>query len=115
LNRRLTRPCAAIFGIVSLGALAGCSSHQLARCEPTDRYTTVGSVGPVRIPDDLTPPDESDALQLPPASAADSSAPPAGGCLEEPPKFASGNRTQAQPTAPASPAPAPSPEREISN
>jgi hypothetical protein len=111
------RRCAAILGLVTVGSLGGCSSHNIQRCEPTDRYTTVGSVGPVRIPDDLTPPDESDALQLPPANAADSSAPPPGGCLEEPPKFAADTGTQAQPTAPArpAPAPAPTPEREISN
>jgi hypothetical protein len=40
----------------------------------------------VQIPDDLSPPDESDALRLPPAAGA-SSPTVAGECLEAPPSF----------------------------
>lgn len=104
-----------LFGTIASLLLAGCSGHDAVRCESTDRYTAVRSVGPVRIPDDLTPPDESDALQLPPASAADGAAPPAGGCLEEPPKFSRNSNGATPPATPAPTPPPPSPDREISN
>ena len=41
---------------------------------------------PVQIPDDLSPPNESDALRLPP-DLGGSSAVTAGECLESPPPF----------------------------
>lgn len=100
-------------------AFAGCShkEHSL-RCEPNDRYALAGSTPPVRVPDDLTPPDETDALQLPSADvgrAASGEKP----CLESPPTFAPAGRGRtpqpaaAPPAAP--PAPPPGGDREIGN
>lgn len=92
----MSRP-AALCWLLGLGVLAGCSREQTIDCEPTERYSTARSVSPVQIPDDLSPPDESDALRLPPiagTAAGDASR----GCLEEPPPFARGVRPG---TAPA--------------
>ena len=55
-------------------------------CEPDARYSTARSARPVQIPDDLSPPDESDALRLPPDSSAGGTV-TAGDCLESPPSF----------------------------
>ncbi|HZF30086.1 MAG TPA: hypothetical protein VE907_13280 [Gammaproteobacteria bacterium] len=67
------------------------------------------------MPDDLTPPDETDALQLPSADAA----PAASGekpCLESPPKFTPGaGRGGRTAPAPAPPAPVGGGDREIGN
>jgi hypothetical protein len=72
--------------IVGFAAIAGCSRQATTVCEPDTRYSTARSVPPVQIPDDLSPPDESDALRLPPAVGV--SAPTvAGECLEAPPSF----------------------------
>jgi hypothetical protein len=72
--------------IVGLAAVAGCSRQQATPCEPEARYATARSAPPVQIPDDLSPPNEADALRLPP----DLSGAPtivAGECLEAPPSF----------------------------
>jgi len=97
--------------------LSGCSKEHSLHCEPTGRYALAASTPPVRVPDDLTPPDESDALQLPSPDAgrAASGEKP---CLESPPTFAPPGRARApQPAAaPAAPAPAPpGGDREINN
>ena len=112
---------AALCCLLGLGVLAGCSREQTIDCEPTERYSTARSVSPVQIPDDLSPPDESDALRLPPVAgtaAEDSSR----GCLEEPPPFARGARPGSTATpadeAPESAAPQAEPqdpERVIDN
>jgi hypothetical protein len=49
------------------------------------RYTTARSAPPVQIPDDLSPPDENDAIRLPPDVGSSTAAP--SGCLENPPSF----------------------------
>lgn len=76
---------------LGLAAVCGCSRQQTADCEPTERYSTARSVAPVQIPDDLSPPDETDALRLPPVVPA-----PRDGsseaCLEVPPSFFAGGR-----------------------
>ena len=72
--------------IVGLAAVAGCSRQETTACEPEVRYSTARSAPPVQIPDDLSPPDEGDAIRLPPdVSAATSTT--AGECLEAPPSF----------------------------
>jgi uncharacterized lipoprotein len=97
--------------------LGGCSKEHSLHCEPSDRYALAGSTPPVRVPDDLTPPDETDALQLPSADAgrAASGEKP---CLESPPTFAPARGRAPQPAA-APPAPPPAPpasgDREIGN
>ena len=72
--------------IVGLAAVTGCSRQQTAPCEPEARYSTARSVQPVQIPDDLSPPDESDAIRLP-ADVAPVAPITAGECLETPPPF----------------------------
>jgi hypothetical protein len=72
--------------IVGLAASAGCSRQEVGPCEPEARYSTARSAQPVQIPDDLSPPNESDALRLPPSSVA-SGPIVAGACLETPPPF----------------------------
>jgi hypothetical protein len=80
---RLTRAWCVIVG---LAAVAGCSRQEVEPCAPEARYSTARSVAPVRIPDDLSPPDESDAIRLPvdlnPAASIK-----AGECVEKPPSF----------------------------
>jgi hypothetical protein len=72
--------------IVGLAAVGGCSRQQAAPCEPEARYSTARSAPPVQIPDDLSPPNESDALRLPPDSSGSATV-TAGECLEAPPSF----------------------------
>ena len=67
-------------------ALAGCGRDDTVACEPTARYATAISAPPVRIPDDLSPPDETNSLRLPAEPGAGAVAPPRG-CLESPPGF----------------------------
>jgi uncharacterized lipoprotein len=64
----------------------GCSKERTVSCEPTERYSSASSIPPVRVPDDLSPPDESGSLRVPPASqgAGSRAAQP---CLESPPDF----------------------------
>ena len=72
--------------LLAAAILGGCSRDHMLRCEPSGRYARASSAVPVRVPDDLTPPDETDALQLPStdaATAANAEKP----CLETPPTF----------------------------
>jgi uncharacterized lipoprotein len=80
---RFCRICCAI---VWLAAVAGCSRQETLPCEPEARYSTARSAPPVQIPDDLSPPDESDAIRLPSDVGVGGSI-TAGECLEEPPPF----------------------------
>jgi hypothetical protein len=68
-----------------LASAAGCSRQPTAPCEPDARYSAARSAPPVQIPDDLTPPNETDALRLPDVDAAGATT--AGECLEAPPSF----------------------------
>jgi hypothetical protein len=72
--------------IFGFAAITGCSRQPTTPCEPDARYSTARSVPPVQIPDDLSPPNENDALRLPPVAVAPGSA-TAGECLEAPPSF----------------------------
>ena len=80
------RFCRTWCAIVGLAAVAGCSRQQTLPCEPDARYATARSALPVQIPDDLSPPNESDALRLPP-DVGSSEVITAGECLEAPPPF----------------------------
>lgn len=111
--------------LAALALVAACGRHKEATvdCGPAPRYTTARSVPPVQIPDDLSPPNENDALRLPP----DAVVPPSTAdraCLETPPEFSRDARlrraesrdapaAQAAPAAPAEP-PA-NPDRAIDN
>jgi uncharacterized lipoprotein len=98
--------------VACLAALAGCSRQPTVACEPVGRYTTATSAPPIQIPDDLSPPNEADALRLP--QAGGSSAAPSDRCLESPPPFSTNARVgrdrEAESAAPAeSPPPQPEP------
>src|SRR5690606_37036349 len=71
--------------LIAVCALAGCSRDKVRPCDSDGRYVGAQSVPPVRIPDDLSPPNESDALRVPPETAAVSRSPTS--CLETPPPF----------------------------
>jgi uncharacterized lipoprotein len=51
--------------------VAGCGRDALLRCENPERYSGSGERAPIRIPDDLSVPDESDALRIPPGERLD--------------------------------------------
>jgi hypothetical protein len=72
--------------VAGFAALAGCSRQQATTCDTDARYATARSAPPVQIPDDLSPPNESDALRLPPAVGA-SNTTTARPCLQSPPSF----------------------------
>jgi uncharacterized lipoprotein len=76
--------CVLVF-VWAAAALAGCSGENELRCEDTSRYATSVSVPPLRVPDDLTVPDESDSLLIPDPAAAETGVPAA--CLETPPSY----------------------------
>ena len=80
------RSTRALCVIVGLAAVTGCSRQQTAPCEPEARYSTARSAAPVQIPDDLSPPDESDAIRLP-VDLAPVGSITAGDCVEKPPSF----------------------------
>jgi hypothetical protein len=79
------RVASTVAAAVLLCSLAACSRGQRLACEPTERYVSATSSPPVQIPDDLSPPDESESLRLPPegVTAPQRSQP----CLETPPGF----------------------------
>jgi hypothetical protein len=70
--------------LVALLTIAGCSRQESVACNSDPRYVAARSAPPVQVPDDLSPPNESDALRLPPVAAASGAA---GGCLQTPPSF----------------------------
>ena len=72
--------------VVGLVTIAGCSRQETVSCNSDLRYSTARSAPPVQIPDDLSPPNESDALRLPPDAVA-SASPATGPCLQSPPSF----------------------------
>ncbi len=77
----------ALIVAVGLGCafLVGCHRSNTVSCEDTRRYAKAVSASPVQIPDDLTPPSETDALRLPPVVANNRA--PTRPCLEDPPAF----------------------------
>jgi hypothetical protein len=111
----------AALGVTAL--LVGCSRKESMTCAPTERYSTAQSVQPVQIPDDLSPPDESGALRLPPDVGASRRAATEPPCLESPPSFfadrpagRSGRPGAAEPAPAEAPAEAADdPERSIDN
>lgn len=105
--------------LVACVAIVGCSRGEGVRCDENLRYATARSAPPVQIPDDLSPPNESDAIRLPPdapvatVAAAGTAAVKPGGCLESPPSFFRDEmpfqRRGEQPEAPAAPPSEPQP------
>ena len=68
---------------------SGCASTAAERCEPQERYEGAGSIAPLRIPDELAPPDETGALRIPLESAPDATETAVGHCIESPPPYQS--------------------------
>ena len=77
-----------LLGVLSVWFLSGCSGRFALRCEDSERYTGSGEIPPVRIPDDLTPPVESESLRIPaPVEGEVEQLEIKGPCLESPPDF----------------------------
>jgi uncharacterized lipoprotein len=75
-----------------LFGLAGCRGESGLRCEDSERYRDSGEMAPVQVPDDLSVPDESEALRVPPRPAEgersrEDSREERGSCLEAPPVY----------------------------
>jgi hypothetical protein len=92
--------------VVGVMAIAGCSRQQTTPCDTDARYATARSAQPVQIPDDLSPPNESDALRLPPDAVASASA-ATGSCLQSPPSFFGESRPFQRDSDAEEPAPEP--------
>ena len=97
MMRRQTLVAAVCLGCAFL---VGCHRSNTNSCEDTRRYAKAVSSSPVQIPDDLTPPSETDALRLPPVVANNRA--PTQPCLEDPPAFSDQIRLggRADPAAP---------------
>jgi uncharacterized lipoprotein len=79
------RVIAAMLTILGLGA---CSGETTLRCSNQTEYLEATSTGTLRIPDDLSVPDESDSLNIPGAPpTTQESAEADASCLEESPAF----------------------------
>ncbi len=79
-----------LLGAVS-ALLSGCFGRfSVAACEPSDRYENSYDAGPVQVPDDLTPPDESRALKIPGVPPETETIERRGDCLESPPEYFEG-------------------------
>lgn len=77
-----------VLPIPLLLALGGCFGGGGPRCDDTERYANSDSIAPLRIPDDLTVPDESETLLIPGSSGfGERDEAPVQGCLESPPSF----------------------------
>jgi uncharacterized lipoprotein len=81
----LVRVIVPAMSILMLGA---CSNESELRCSRDTLYRDAGSTGTLRIPDDLSVPDESESLSIPAtAPEAPDNGETAGACLEESPAF----------------------------
>jgi hypothetical protein len=79
-------------GMLCCLCAAACSGRGELRCENPARYAASDSVPPLRIPGDLTPPDETSGLVIPPAGGPAPAEGPAdtARCLEMPPDYVGG-------------------------
>ena len=75
-------------------ALGGCSRDTELRCEDASQYSSSTSVPPIRVPDDLTVPDESDSLLIPDPGPSETVA--LTECLETPPEYFEGQEREAR-------------------
>ena len=72
--------------VIAVTLAAGCGRRGELRCEDPDRYSTSDSIPPVRVPEDLSLPDETESLVIPPGARSTRSVSD-GECLEAPPDF----------------------------
>ncbi len=69
-------------------AAAGCFGGGSLNCEDPAQYGSAASVPPVRVPDGLSVPDETQSLQIPPGEPYVVTDPETlTECLEDPPDF----------------------------
>lgn len=78
--------------LLPIVAIYGCSGDRAVRCEDDARYRGATSEPPIRIPDDLSIPDESEAIRIPPTDGNASASREPGQCLESPPDFFQADR-----------------------
>jgi uncharacterized lipoprotein len=78
----------AFFGaLMASTLLAGCAGQNGLGCEDSGRYADSQSGAPLRVPDDLSLPDESDSLDVPPKPRSEPPESERTRCLETPPDF----------------------------
>ncbi len=84
----MKRSFAMAFILPVLTALTACGGGGTFFCADPERYTGSATIQPIRVPDGLSPPDDSQALVVPPASgrALDSDA-TGRPCLQAPPDY----------------------------
>ena len=80
---------ALLLALAVLG-LGACSRDEGLRCESPERYGSATSIPPLRVPEDLSVPDETEVLRIPDERSAQSPADPVD-CLEAPPEFSEAN------------------------
>lgn len=67
--------------------IAGCAGESGLGCGDGNLYANSRSDAPLRVPDDLSVPDESDSLSVPSSRPSNTPPPADGRCLETPPPF----------------------------
>lgn len=77
--------------VLAVTLVAACGRRGEVRCEDPARYETSDSIPPVRVPEDLSLPDETESLVIPPGARSTQSA-SASECLEAPPDFFEGDQ-----------------------
>ncbi len=89
----MSRAGAIVALLVAASLMAACGA---TRCEKPERYAGSGELPPVRVPDDLTPPDESGSLRIPQVGTGQERRPVVrkGPCLESPPDYFEGGPPQ---------------------
>jgi uncharacterized lipoprotein len=75
------------FLLVVLAAAVGCSRGESLACQEDLRYQESTSLSPLQVPDDLTVPDETDALRVPGPQTARAQVDDEPPCIESPPRF----------------------------
>jgi uncharacterized lipoprotein len=73
--------------MAALILIAGCAGERGLGCGDAERYANSRSDAPLRVPDDLSLPDETDSLSVPSARGRNSTPSENGRCLETPPPF----------------------------
>lgn len=86
---QLARLCLRVLPLASFAALAACGGKDRICRESNEPYLAARSHPPLRIPEGMTFPDRSGALEVPPApeGAPQRPARPGDGCLADPPSY----------------------------
>lgn len=81
-------PTIRILAVIGVMSVAGCHTLHERECHKPQPYMKARSVPPLIFPPGLDPPDESNALRIPPLNTP--APPPLTGkepCLDDPPSF----------------------------